>query len=331
MRLLTERMLAMKEIWIRDVASFHGEFVDFDDIWMRPKPALRPHPPVFIGGSGPTVFDRVPAFGDAWALNWNHVVDKLERRIAEAVCRWAAQNPAELGLKSPGLVPGGDSAGGNLTFATTIAPRDRPAALPVLAQPAIYPSTDETRSYPSEQTFAEGYLLTEAGRRWCRKHNQIVPEGLTDQRRPRRTAADGRHDRGLRPRPGRRASLRRRPDPSRRTHHLPGGSLRRPRIRPLPQRTPSSQTDALTNRPHRPAQHPLPTDPVLGRRRGDAFIAARWSGVWGRGRRRGWRGVGGVRRRCWILRRCRPAGSGQGRLAWGRRPSRGRVRRPAGG
>lgn len=97
---------------------------------------------------------------------------------AEAVCRWAAQSPAELELEISGLVLGGDSAGGNLALATTIALRDQPAAAPVLAQLAIYPSTDASRTYPSEQTFAEGYLLTEAGKRWHRKHNRIVPDDL---------------------------------------------------------------------------------------------------------------------------------------------------------
>jgi acetyl esterase len=97
---------------------------------------------------------------------------------AEAVCRWAAQNPAELELEISGLVLGGDSAGGNLTVTTTIALRDRPAAVPVLAQLAVYPSTDATRTYPSERTFAEGYLLTEAGKRWYRKHNRITPDDL---------------------------------------------------------------------------------------------------------------------------------------------------------
>jgi acetyl esterase len=72
------------------------------------------------------------------------------------VCRWAAQNPAELEREVSGLVLGGDSAGGNLTVATAIVLRDRPAAAPVLAQLAIYPSTDATRTYPSERTFAEG-------------------------------------------------------------------------------------------------------------------------------------------------------------------------------
>jgi hypothetical protein len=37
-RVLRERILAMKEIWTRDRASFHGEFVDFDPIFSWPKP-----------------------------------------------------------------------------------------------------------------------------------------------------------------------------------------------------------------------------------------------------------------------------------------------------
>jgi probable F420-dependent oxidoreductase len=66
MRLMRERVEAMKAIWTEDEASYHGEFVDFDRIWSWPKPAQRPHPPVLVGGNGPTVLDRVLAFGDAW-------------------------------------------------------------------------------------------------------------------------------------------------------------------------------------------------------------------------------------------------------------------------
>jgi probable F420-dependent oxidoreductase len=65
-RLLRERVLAMKEIWTKREAEFHGEFVRFDKIWSDPKPLQRPHPPVIIGGDGPTTFDRVVEFGDGW-------------------------------------------------------------------------------------------------------------------------------------------------------------------------------------------------------------------------------------------------------------------------
>jgi probable F420-dependent oxidoreductase len=32
-KILRERVLAMREIWTRDVAQFHGEFVDFEPLW----------------------------------------------------------------------------------------------------------------------------------------------------------------------------------------------------------------------------------------------------------------------------------------------------------
>src|SRR5579875_936272 len=83
MRLVAERVEAMKEIWTHETASYHGEFVDFDEIWQWPKPAQRPHPPVLVGGGGPTVLDRVLAFGDAWFPNWEEVERDVEDRVAE--------------------------------------------------------------------------------------------------------------------------------------------------------------------------------------------------------------------------------------------------------
>ena len=65
-RLLRERILAMKEIWTREEAEFHGEFVNFDKIWAYPKPVQRPHPPILMGGDGPTTFDRVVEYCDGW-------------------------------------------------------------------------------------------------------------------------------------------------------------------------------------------------------------------------------------------------------------------------
>ena len=65
-RQLREKVLAMKEIWTQDEAEFHGDFVDFDKIWAFPKPLQKPHPPIIMGGDGPTTFDRVIEFCDGW-------------------------------------------------------------------------------------------------------------------------------------------------------------------------------------------------------------------------------------------------------------------------
>ncbi|HZF96430.1 MAG TPA: alpha/beta hydrolase [Allosphingosinicella sp.] len=83
-----------------------------------------------------------------------------------AAARWAAASPAELGLEVTGLVPCGDSAGGNFAIVVSLSLRDEPAAAPVLAQWPIYPAADPAKGYPSFEDFAEGYLLTRAGMRW---------------------------------------------------------------------------------------------------------------------------------------------------------------------
>lgn len=70
MAILRERVEAMKAIWTQPEASYAGEYVNFERIWSWPKPAQKPHPPVIVGGNGPTVCDRVKAFGDAWMPNY---------------------------------------------------------------------------------------------------------------------------------------------------------------------------------------------------------------------------------------------------------------------
>jgi probable F420-dependent oxidoreductase len=80
MALMRERVEAMKAIWTQHEASYHGDYVDFESIWSYPKPAQRPHPPILVGGDGPTVLDRVLAFGDSWFPNYRNLDDG---RVAE--------------------------------------------------------------------------------------------------------------------------------------------------------------------------------------------------------------------------------------------------------
>ncbi len=85
MALMAERVEAMKAIWTQDEASYHGEFVDFDGVWCWPKPAQHPHPPILVGGTGPTVFDRVLRFGDAWFPNLQPgILDRIPELMARA-------------------------------------------------------------------------------------------------------------------------------------------------------------------------------------------------------------------------------------------------------
>ena len=84
----------------------------------------------------------------------------------EAAARWLAGAPAALGRAVTGLVLAGDSAGGNLAIVTAMALRDRPAAVPAIAQFPLYPATDASKPYPSYDEFADGYLLTRDSMEW---------------------------------------------------------------------------------------------------------------------------------------------------------------------
>jgi probable F420-dependent oxidoreductase len=63
---MREQVLAMKEIWTKDEAQFHGQHVNFDPIWAWPKPAQRPHPPVLLGGESGHTLQRVVDFCEGW-------------------------------------------------------------------------------------------------------------------------------------------------------------------------------------------------------------------------------------------------------------------------
>jgi probable F420-dependent oxidoreductase len=65
-KLLRERVLAMKALWTQEEASFHGEMVSFDPVWLYPKPMQRPHPPVLLGGETDHTLRRVVEFCDGW-------------------------------------------------------------------------------------------------------------------------------------------------------------------------------------------------------------------------------------------------------------------------
>ena len=62
-----EHVLAMKEIWGNDTATFEGEFVSFHEIWSWPKPVQPGGVPLILGGNSPGSEERAIAYGDGWA------------------------------------------------------------------------------------------------------------------------------------------------------------------------------------------------------------------------------------------------------------------------
>src|SRR5438876_1502003 len=107
-RLLRERVLAMKEIWTQEEAEFHGEFVNFDRIWSHPKPVQKPHPPILMGGYGPTTFDRVLKFCDGWLpLGYRMTVTDLVHRITDLrrQAEGAGRDPKSISITVFGASP----------------------------------------------------------------------------------------------------------------------------------------------------------------------------------------------------------------------------------
>ena len=63
-RKMREQVEAMKEIWTKDVAEYHGQIVDFPAMNSWPKPVQKPHPPVIVGGAFRLAARRALRYGD---------------------------------------------------------------------------------------------------------------------------------------------------------------------------------------------------------------------------------------------------------------------------
>ena len=64
--IMREHVLAMKEIWTKEEASFHGKYVNFDPIWSWPKPMRKAGPPIILGGETDHTLKRVVEYCDGW-------------------------------------------------------------------------------------------------------------------------------------------------------------------------------------------------------------------------------------------------------------------------
>src|SRR5436190_4865602 len=61
---MREQIEAMKEIWTKDVAEYHGQIVDFPPMNSWPKPVQKPHPPIIVGGAFRLAARRALRYGD---------------------------------------------------------------------------------------------------------------------------------------------------------------------------------------------------------------------------------------------------------------------------
>jgi probable F420-dependent oxidoreductase len=86
---LEEQIRAMKAIWTKDVAEYHGKYVTFDPIWAWPKPIQKPHPPVVFGGESGYTLQRIVDIGDGWFPRGRAGADAVLKGFADLKARAA--------------------------------------------------------------------------------------------------------------------------------------------------------------------------------------------------------------------------------------------------
>ena len=92
-----DAVLAMKELWTKEEAEYHGAYYDFPLVRSFPKPAQKPHPPVLLGGTARNVFKRVVEWGDGW-IPARSSVDEIRqgRETLNALAEKAGRHPASI-------------------------------------------------------------------------------------------------------------------------------------------------------------------------------------------------------------------------------------------
>ncbi len=65
-RVADEYIRLFKAMWTKDTPSFHGDYFDVGAVKFLPKPAQRPHPPIWVGGESPAAMRRAAIEGDVW-------------------------------------------------------------------------------------------------------------------------------------------------------------------------------------------------------------------------------------------------------------------------
>ena len=65
-RRFVEGLEVMKALWTQPKATMNGEYWRFDNVAMEPKPAHKPHPPIWFGAREAVALKRAARLGDGW-------------------------------------------------------------------------------------------------------------------------------------------------------------------------------------------------------------------------------------------------------------------------
>src|SRR6266699_2282475 len=99
---MRESIEAMKEIWAKSDAEYHGEFVNFDPMIARPKPVQKPYPPIHVGGAFPYGARRAIRYGDGWIPTARGDIAEVLPKFRE-MAKEAGRDPDSIEITSFGL------------------------------------------------------------------------------------------------------------------------------------------------------------------------------------------------------------------------------------
>ena len=138
-KLVREKMLAMQELWSKEVAEYRGEFVRFEPSWMWPKPVQQPRPRVLIGGApGPVFFAHLAEYADGWipigGAGIREALPELRRALEER-----GRDPASLHVVPLGILP--DEA--KLDYYEQVGVTEAVLRLPSAPRDAVLPVLDD--------------------------------------------------------------------------------------------------------------------------------------------------------------------------------------------
>jgi probable F420-dependent oxidoreductase len=109
----TEGLAVMKALWTQPRVTFDGDFYQLVDVAMEPKPAVKPHPPVWIGATGEPALRRAARLGDGFFGSGGSSADRFadQVRVVRAALADAGRNPADFPIAKRLYVGVDDNAG----------------------------------------------------------------------------------------------------------------------------------------------------------------------------------------------------------------------------
>ena len=80
-RRFIEHVEIMKALWTQTPASYAGDFYQLDGVNIEPKPAHKPHPPLWFGASAEPAIRRAVRYGDGWTGAGSSGRDQFTERL----------------------------------------------------------------------------------------------------------------------------------------------------------------------------------------------------------------------------------------------------------